>query len=602
MSDLTKVCPMCSAEYGANQTFCSNDGATLRPMVEKKGDLTDTVVADRYRVLKKLGEGGMGQVYLAEHVRMKRKSALKVMRPDVGVDPDAIARFTREATNASHIEHPNVAAIHDFGETSDGVIYLAMEFVEGKPLSSVLEDEGAMPPARAASVIRQTAAGLQAAHELSIVHRDLKPDNIMVARNKDGTDKVKIVDFGIAKATNNDSQKVTSTGVMIGTPAYMSPEQVGGGVVNGSTDQFSLACTAFEMLTGELPFEGTTTYELITARITGSSRRLHQVRTDITWPAGLEDVLQKAMAPTADARYATVVAFADAFEAAVKGLTVPDLRPSQAGTQVLTAKDLPPTRVGPSAGAAPAAAPAGKASATSSPASAPAPEKKGSGMMIGIAAVVLVAVGGGAVMMKGGSASAPPAADAGASTASVTEMSKPVAGGMPETNAAAPAGGSKPATSGNTAGPTPSTPRPNQSATTAAAPAPTGKSTTPTAGPAAPSAGPTAAAPAAAAPAAETKSAPAAFDASAELASIKGGAQSDDDAENRQAISKVAALLPKLTAKSDSIIALYYRAQAQASLGQDAEACRTLTRAGDIATGSRMATTIANTRQRLECP
>lgn len=127
MSEMTKVCPMCNAAYAGNQTFCSNDGATLRPMVEKKGDLTDTVVADRYRVLKKLGEGGMGQVYLAEHVRMKRKSALKVMRPDVGADPDAVARFTREATNASHIEHPNVAAIHDFGETSDGLIYLAME-------------------------------------------------------------------------------------------------------------------------------------------------------------------------------------------------------------------------------------------------------------------------------------------------------------------------------------------------------------------------------------------------------------------------------------------------------------------------------------------
>ena len=100
MSEMTKVCPMCNAAYAGNQTFCSNDGATLRPMVEKKGDLTDTVVADRYRVLKKLGEGGMGQVYLAEHVRMKRKSALKVMRPDVGADPDAVARFTREATNA----------------------------------------------------------------------------------------------------------------------------------------------------------------------------------------------------------------------------------------------------------------------------------------------------------------------------------------------------------------------------------------------------------------------------------------------------------------------------------------------------------------------
>ncbi|MFN8875772.1 MAG: serine/threonine protein kinase, partial [Gemmatimonadota bacterium] len=425
---MTKVCPMCNAAYAGNQTFCSNDGATLRPMVEKKGDLTDTVVADRYRVLKKLGEGGMGQVYLAEHVRMKRKSALKVMRPDVGADPDAVARFTREATNASHIEHPNVAAIHDFGETSDGLIYLAMEFVEGKPLSSLLEDDGAMSPARTAIIIRQAAAGLQAAHELSIVHRDLKPDNIMVARHKDGTDKVKIVDFGIAKATNSDAQKVTSTGVMIGTPAYMSPEQVGGGTVTGSTDQFSLACTAFEMLTGALPFEGTTTYELITARITGSSRRLQQVRSDVPWPAGLEDVLQKAMAPTAEARYPTVVAFADAFEAAAKGLTVPDLRPSQAGTQILSSSDLPPTRVGPNPAAPKPGAPTPAPAAPAAP-----PAKKGSGMLIGIAAAALVAVGGGAYFLRGGGDAPPtPSATTGApTTAGVTELSKPVSVGMP---------------------------------------------------------------------------------------------------------------------------------------------------------------------------
>ena len=180
-----KVCPVCNTEYADDVKFCPNDGQTLRA-ASPASDLVDQVIADRYHVTRKLGEGGMGQVYLAEHVKMGRRSAIKVMNPSMVHDPDAVARFNREAANASRITHPNVAAIYDFGETSDGLIYLAMEFVEGEPLTDLLKRDESLPTGRAVQIFAQVADALQAAHDLGIVHRDLKPDNIMLARGRNG--------------------------------------------------------------------------------------------------------------------------------------------------------------------------------------------------------------------------------------------------------------------------------------------------------------------------------------------------------------------------------------------------------------------------------
>ena len=205
-----KTCPVCGKEYPDTVKFCPVDGSTLRAK-NPTADLVGQVVADRYSIIKKLGEGGMGAVYLGEHVKMGRKSAIKVMNPSMANDPDAISRFNREASNASRISHPNVCQIYDFGETPEGIIYLAMEFIEGKALTDVIEHEGALSPPRAAKILRQSADALAAAHDLSIVHRDLKPDNIMIIQAKDGSDVVKVVDFGIAKAVAGDEagQKVT---------------------------------------------------------------------------------------------------------------------------------------------------------------------------------------------------------------------------------------------------------------------------------------------------------------------------------------------------------------------------------------------------------
>ncbi len=252
-----KVCTTCGAEYGEEKLFCERDGTPLRKS-GANADLVGQVIAERYHITRKLGEGGMGQVYLAEHVKMGRRCAIKIMTPGTMTDPDAISRFNREAANASRISHPNVCAIYDFGETPDGLIYLAMEYIEGKSLTDLLEEAGILPLARSATMIQQCAEALQVAHDLGIVHRDLKPDNIMVGTAR-GKDNVKVVDFGIAKAMAGEEggkQKVTKTGFVVGTPEYMSPEQLSGDPVDGRSDLYSLGLVFYRMLTGIVALPG----------------------------------------------------------------------------------------------------------------------------------------------------------------------------------------------------------------------------------------------------------------------------------------------------------------------------------------------------------
>ncbi len=305
-----KICPVCSTEYPDDVKFCANDGQTLRAAAPT-ADLVGQVVADRYHVLKKLGEGGMGQVYLAEHVKMGRRSAITVMNPSMVHDPDAVARFNREAANASRITHPNVCAIYDFGETPDGTIYLAMEFIEGEPLTDVLAREGALPAHRAGHVFLQVADALQAAHDLGIVHRDLKPDNIMISRGRDGSDVVKVVDFGIAKAVGgDDSQKVTKTGLVVGTPEFISPEQLSGDKLDGRSDLYSLALVLFKTLTGKLPFEATTVQETMIKRLTDEPVKLAAARPDLQFPTGLQETLDAALARSPVDRYQSAAKFA----------------------------------------------------------------------------------------------------------------------------------------------------------------------------------------------------------------------------------------------------------------------------------------------------
>ena len=337
-----KICPTCGTEYPADERFCPRDGSALK--AQGSTDLIGSIIADRYLVLSKLGEGGMGQVYLAEHVKMGRKSAVKVMNPGTVTDADAISRFNREAANASRISHQHAAQVYDFGETSDGLIYLAMEYVEGEPLTDILARDGALPPERAAEITRQTAEALDVAHRMGIVHRDLKPDNIMITKDHDGNDCVKVVDFGIAKAAGVEAQKVTRTGLVIGTPEYMSPEQIAGDPLDARSDIYSLGLVAYNILTGRLPFNSKTAQESVIMRLTEPPMRLAQTRPQIAWTPVVQQVMDKALQRDAALRYASANEFGRALSAAVQGLS----SATQAGTtQVMPEPDswVPPTRV-----------------------------------------------------------------------------------------------------------------------------------------------------------------------------------------------------------------------------------------------------------------
>ncbi len=265
---VAKVCPQCGAEYETGDRFCPKDGAPLKP--KSGGDpMIGRVIAERYLILARLGEGGMGRVYAAEHVKMNRQCAIKVMNPSLMNDAESTTRFAREASNAARILHPNVAAVFDFGE-SEKTVYLVMEYVDGESLSQLMAREGALAPRRAIDIARQVADGLSAAHELGLVHRDLKPDNVLITRKRDGKEIAKVVDFGIAKALSDSREDaLTRSGLVIGTPEFMSPEQLLGDPVDARTDIYALGCILYQMLSGAKPFDADTREQMI-------RRRLHE--------------------------------------------------------------------------------------------------------------------------------------------------------------------------------------------------------------------------------------------------------------------------------------------------------------------------------------
>ena len=228
-----------------------------------------TVLAERYRIKSTLGEGGMGKVYAAEHVAMRKKLAVKVLHRELSSVPELVARFEREAMAAANIDHPNVAAATDFGKLPDGSVFLALELVEGRCLRDVM-DAGPLEVRRALHVARQIAAALGSAHSQGIVHRDLKPENVMLVEKGGDPDFVKVLDFGVAKVpigeTDGDSgpsHVITRAGMVFGTPEYIPPEQALGQPSDGRADLYSLGIILFEMIAGVRPFVGETKLSLV---------------------------------------------------------------------------------------------------------------------------------------------------------------------------------------------------------------------------------------------------------------------------------------------------------------------------------------------------
>ncbi len=317
-----KRCPSCERDWPDDFRLCPTDGAPLQP-AGPATDLTDTVLGDRYHIQSRIGEGGMGTVWAAEHLRTGQLVAVKVMAPALTMDPTSVARFHREARNAARIRHPNVCIVHDFGETDDHLTYLVLEYLKGESLADVLTREGTLAPARAVSIIDQCCEALHAAHVLGIVHRDVKPDNIMLTKARDESDVVKIVDFGLAKEILVENETaVTEPGLIVGTPDYMSPEQITADELDNRSDMYSLALMLFRMLSGSLPFDGKTPERILIDRMTERPASLVQVRPNLDVPPGVQAALDRALQVKRDDRFASILDFGTAVREAIAPLPV----------------------------------------------------------------------------------------------------------------------------------------------------------------------------------------------------------------------------------------------------------------------------------------
>ena len=255
--------------------------------------LIDTLFDGRYRIERKLGAGGMADVYLAEDQELGRRVAIKILNSRHGNDDQFIERFRREAKNAAALNHPNIVSIYDRGEAED-TYYIAMEFLDGRTLKELIVSRGAAPINVAIEYARQILSALRFAHRHGIVHRDIKPHNVLV----DGEGRVKVTDFGIARA---GTSQMTETGSIVGTAQYLSPEQAKGGEIDPRSDLYSLGVVLYELLTGKTPFDGETPVEIAMKHLSTTPKPPSSLRPDV--PRELDMVVMRALAKNPDERY-----------------------------------------------------------------------------------------------------------------------------------------------------------------------------------------------------------------------------------------------------------------------------------------------------------
>ncbi len=274
---------------------------------------TGAVLDGKYQILVKLGQGGMGAVYRARHLLLNKDVALKVIAPHLAQDPSFKARFFREAKVAMEFVHRHAIPVRDFGVTGDGLYYMTMDFSTGTSLRVLVEREGALPAERAVRIVRMILDALAEAHRKRIIHRDLKPDNVMVEQ-QDGKDFVKVLDFGLAKMVTGEDEaaSLATAGQILGTPAYMSPEQGCGEEVDHRADLYACGVILYQLLTGRLPFTGPTSRQLIMKHVSAPPPSFQQAAPGLVLPPGLEDVVMKALAKEKHDRFQSAEEFSQA--------------------------------------------------------------------------------------------------------------------------------------------------------------------------------------------------------------------------------------------------------------------------------------------------
>ena len=341
-------CSICSSPLADGLRFCGHCGSPAEDGGGGDGDRDpwlERVIDGRYRVVGRLGAGGMGVVYKVEHLHLGKAAAMKVLAPDGAKRPEMLRRFRVEAQAVSKLNHPNIVQTFDFGQ-SDGALYLVMEFIKGDDLASLLRREGPWPFARAARLFSQVCSGLTEAHEAGIIHRDLKPENLMVVRRRDGSEHAKVLDFGLAKLRERTEAGVSSGGQVLGTPYYMAPEQVRGEALDARADLYSLGATLYRVLTGEPPFDAPSPMGVLAKHLTDDvvpPRRRAQ-----GLPPDADRIVLRAMARSREDRYASAAEVQAELERALaapsgESLSIPtlSLRPSAAAQA--HAAGAPPT-------------------------------------------------------------------------------------------------------------------------------------------------------------------------------------------------------------------------------------------------------------------
>ena len=285
------------------------------------------VVAGKYRLLEIIGEGGMGVVYLAEHNLIEKRVALKVLRSEYSSKPEVVTRFQQEAISASRIKHPNVLDVFDFGKLEDGSFFLAMEYLQGRDMAGELAESTVIAPERAVRLALQMTRALAAAHARGVVHRDLKPENVFLHQTEEGDEIVKIVDFGIAQLKGKEDgeggqerrRRLTRTGMIFGTPEYMSPEQAAGRPVDLRADIYATGVMLYEMFTGAVPFTGTSFMAVLSAHLTQPVPPMRAYMPELSISPQLEAVVMRALEKHPDQRFQSMRELANALQLTSEG-------------------------------------------------------------------------------------------------------------------------------------------------------------------------------------------------------------------------------------------------------------------------------------------
>ena len=333
-----KTCPACQKSYPDGTAFCLLDGTRLVAALTEADTQLAAGLARHYRVVRRLGKGGMGTVFLAEQIGVgNRLVALKVLNRKFLDDPDFLLRFENEAGSTGRIHHANVVSIYESAQGDDGTPYIAMEFLEGESLREVLLQRGALPLAEVAEILQQSARGLNAAHKLGIIHRDLKPDNIFLTHGDERELIVKVVDFGIAKLRESTVMH-TQTGMVLGTPAYMSYEQASGmrsDELDARSDEYSLGVVVYEMLTGRIPFQSDTPVGYLRKHLQEEPPPFKAIAQSLGVPPEVEAVVMKALKKKREERYPSALEFARAFVAAAPPAAALEALPALPSTKVV---------------------------------------------------------------------------------------------------------------------------------------------------------------------------------------------------------------------------------------------------------------------------